>query len=194
MNFEQMKVLWDEQDQKPLFAVDETALYAGIRRGARKFQHMIVFSHASIVATWCALAALFLVAPLSGGEHLHRIASAVILLMLAGIQGAGLLRRRRGETAFEASVRGELERAIWRIDHDVRWARSLRIGAVPLFLLAISIDLVFQWTPTYALTLAGAVALVAGASWALEWEVRSEYLPKKRRYEAIHSKLVASEN
>ncbi len=193
MNFEQMKVIWDAQDQKPLYAVDQAALHASIRRGSRKFRNLIVFSRVSIVATWVALAALYLVAPLVDGEHLHRFASAAILLALAAGQVVAIARGRQGEAEFDDSVRGDLDRAIWRIDHDIAWARSLRRGYVPLFLVAISIDLAFRLSPGIALIWAGTVALVVGASWALDWEIRSVYLPRKRRYETIREKLVSSE-
>lgn len=193
MNFEQMKVIWDAQDQKPLYAVDETALHASIRRGSRKFRNVIVCSHVSIVGTWVALAALYLVTPLMAGEDLYRLVPAAVLLALAAGQVVALARRRRGEADFDESIRGDLDRAIWRIDHDIGWARSLRRRYVPLFLVAISIDLVLRLTPGIAVIWAGTVALVAGASWALDWEIRSVYLPKKRRYETIRAKLVESE-
>ncbi len=193
MNFEQMKVIWDAQSQRPLYAVDEAALHAGIRSVSRRFQHLVVLSHAAVAATWVALAAFYLAAPLMDGEHLHRLGSAALLLSIAAGQLVALARRRRGETEFDESVRGELERAIWRIDHDVGWARSLRRGYVPLFLLAISIDLAFRLTPAIAVVWAGTVALVVGASWALDGEIRSVYLPRKRRYETIRATLVEAE-
>lgn len=193
MNFDQMKVIWDAQDQKPLYAVNEAALHAGIRCRSRRFGNLIVGSHAAVVATWVVLAALYLAAPLIDGEHLHRFASAAILLTLAAGQVVALFRRRRGEVDFNESVRGELDRAIWRIDHDISWARSLRRGYVPLFLVAISIDLAFRLSLGIVVIWAGTVALVVGASWALDWEIRSVYLPKKRSYETIRAKLVSTE-
>jgi hypothetical protein len=105
----------------------------------------------------------------------------------------GVIRRRRGEAGFDESLRGDLDRAVWRIEHDIAWARSLRRVDVPLFLMAISIDLALRLTPVLALAWAGTVALVAGVSWALDWEIRSVYLPKKRRFETIREKLVESE-
>lgn len=193
MNFEQMKVIWDIQDQRPMYAVDEAVLHASIRRGSRKFRNLIVFSHVSIAATWIGLAALYLTGPLMDGEHLHRLVPAAILLALTVGQMIALARRRRGEADFDDSIRGDLDRAVWRIDHDIDWARSLRRGYVPLFLVAISIDFAFRLTPAMAAIWAGTVALVVAASWALDREIRTLYLPKKNRYETIREKLVASE-
>jgi membrane protein implicated in regulation of membrane protease activity len=193
MNFEQMKVIWDSQDQRPLYAVDEAALHASVRRGSRGFRHLIELSHVSIVATWAALAALYLVAPLTEGEHLHQLGVAAILLALAAGQAISMIRRRRADARFDESLRGDLDRAVWRIEHDIAWARSLRRAYVPLFLVAISIDLALRLTPGLAVVWAGTIALVAGVSWALDWEIRSIYLPRKRRYETIRAKLIESE-
>jgi hypothetical protein len=193
MNFEQMKVIWDSQDQRPMYAVDEAALHESIRRGSRSFRNRIVASHLAIVAAWVALATLYLVAPLTAGEHLHRLAAAAILLALAAGQMIGLRDRTRGEARFDDSIRGDLDLAIWRIDHDIGWARSLRRGYVPLFLVAISIDFAVRLTPAFAAVWAGAVVLVGVASWSLEAEIRWLYLPKKNRFQMIRDRLVASE-
>lgn len=193
MNFEHMKVIWDSQARRPLYAVDEVVLHASVRRRSRRFQHLIEFSHLSIVATWVALATMYLIAPLTHSEHSHQLAVAAILLALAAGQVVGVIRRRRGEAGFDESLRGDLDRAVWRIDYDITWARSLRRMYVPLFLVAISIDLALRLTPVLALAWAAMVALVAGVSWTLDWEIRSVYLPKKRRFETIREKLIESE-
>lgn len=195
MNFDDMKVIWDSQNERPLYAVDEGVLRATVRRSSQRFRNVIVVCHVIILVTWAALAVLYLIDPLIRGEALHRLVAGVILLVLAAGQTVALARRRAGESRFvEPSIRGDLDLAIWRIDYDIAWAHTLRRWYILPFIVAISIDFAFHVNARTIVMWVIVTGLVLAAGRSVDWEIRSVYLPKKRRFEAIRRQLTEGEH
>lgn len=193
MDFDEMKVIWDRQDERPLYAVDERALRASVRRRSRNFRNVVLLSRLVIVLTSFVLGALFVLDALANSDVPHRLVSGAILLLLGAVQSAALLRTRAGEARFGQSVLGDVDRAIWRVDQSIAWARSLRWRYVPLFVVAVTIDAAFRLSPATVLMGLFAVLLVAAASASVEWEIRSWHLPLKHRFEAVRRTLLEEE-
>lgn len=188
MNINSIQVIWNSQDNQLVYAINEKNLRANIRRSSGRFRNLVLLSHLAITATWLLIGVLYLAEPIMLGGTQHRILSSAIVLALAVGQIVALVRRRHGEAGFtEQSIRGDLELAIWRIDYDIGWARSLRWYSV-LFVLAVGIDAAFSaGSRSYLLWAAAALVLVSVP--AVDWEIRSLYLPRKRRLEMIRHQI-----
>ncbi|MBA4157919.1 MAG: hypothetical protein H0X65_10645 [Gemmatimonadetes bacterium] len=193
MDFEQMKVIWDTQDERPMYAVDERALHEAVRRRSRSFRGIITVSRLAVVLTSFVLGVLFLVEPLATGASYHRLASGAILLLLGAAQGAALLRTRGGESRFPQSLLGDLDRAIWRVNEAIAWARALRRWYIPPFIAAVTIDVAFRTSLQSVLLWLLVIAILALASRSVEWELRSWHLPLKRRLEALRQTFIEQE-
>ena len=193
MDFKDMKVIWDTQNNQALYAVDEAALHASIRRRSRKFKRLVNFSEVAMMVAWVGLAVIYLVDPLARGEEYHQLVSAGILAALALRLTVEIVRRRSTEAGFDRSIRGDLDRAVWQIDNHIRWARSLGRWYLLPMVMAISIDFVFDLSSRMIWLWAAAVVLMALAAWGVEWEIRALYLPKKDRLEELRSKLIEAE-
>ncbi len=194
MDFEQMKVIWNTQDERPMYAVDERTLHTAIRRRSRSFRGIITASHLAIMLTSFVLGVLFLAEPLATGASHHRMASGAILLLLGAAQSAALLRKRRGESRFAQSLLGDLDRAIWRVDEAIAWARALRRWYIPPFIAAVTIDVAFRTSLQSVLLWLLVLAILVVASRSIEWELRSWHVPLKRRLEALRHTFIEQEN
>jgi hypothetical protein len=194
MDFEEMKVIWDTQNAEPLYAVNEQALRQSVRRKTRRLNRLIVFFEAAVIAGTVGLSAFYIAIPLLRGQQYERFVSAAILLGAAAYFFAGIAHRRRREAEFEPSLLGDIDKALWQVRHHVSRARGIRWSILVPFCVAMVIDWIFPlgesrkgWLVLLTLL------LMALTAWGVEYEIRSCYLPKERRLEALRKMLVDSE-
>jgi hypothetical protein len=190
MDFEEMKKIWDTQNDAPLYAVDESALRRGVRRKARQFKQFIVFFEAVVMVMMLGLAVFYVASSFSRGQH-DRLVSGAILLGTAANFVLQIRRRRRGEARFDVSLLGDIDKSLWQVRNHISRARGLRSSLIAPMCLAVVIDWVFpvsgfQWSWLFPLFL----ALMALSAWGIEYEVRCWYLPKTRNLEALRKILV----
>lgn len=190
MEFEEMKKIWDTQNDKPLYAVDEGALRRSVQRNARHFTRFIVFFEATVMAVMVGLGAFYIVVARSQAQY-ERLVSGAILLAVAAVHLVETKRRRRGEAQFEPSLVGDIDKSLWQVRNHVSRARGLRWSLIAPMCLAVIIDWVFplgnfRWSWLLPLFL----LLMALSAWGIEYEIRCWFLPKERKLEAVRKVLV----
>lgn len=191
MDFDDMKVIWDTQQAHPLYAIDEAALHRRIRRKARRFSRFLGFFETFMTAVALGLVAYYLWAPLVHQTDFDRLVSAVLMGGAALYFVRESRRRRRQATAFEATLLGDLERALWEVEHHIARSRRLRWTLLVPFTLAPLIDFVFPLGNPVPVWFAVAfVALMALSAWGIEYEIRCWYEPRRRHLAALRDLLV----
>jgi hypothetical protein len=153
MDFEALKVIWDSQNHEPLYAVNETALHASVRRRNRAFQRRIFWRDVREIGIGLAAGAGFFVfgwmlafaskdrwRSLSGsgfeisrGDALMMLTASGLWLFYAGYQLVGRKRQENRERLFESSLRGDLCRTLAQTEYQIQLARSaVWWGVVPV--------------------------------------------------------------
>ncbi len=217
MDFEEMKVIWDSQNNEPLYAVDTRGLQAVVRSKRHEFERRIFWRGAREIGIGVAMGALLLylagVGATGGmlpGWISRRVAvSGADLLALAGAAGLWLFyavfqwverrRQERREHTFEASLRGDLDRVLARTAQQLRLARNaVWWGVIPVWIATVLFCLTI-------LKLAGAsvglrllmTAVVAlGSVFDLRCKRRpiaNELLPLQEEFQALRAKLAEPE-
>ena len=193
MDFEEMKVIWDTQNEEPLYAFDEAALHQSVRKKARGFKRLVVFFEAVMMVVALGGSVLYVIEPLRDGQDYHRFVSAAIFLAAATHFFIGIRRRWQRETGFDQSLLRDLNKALWQVDYHISRSRAIRWWFIFPCVLGISIDFVFRLDFRLVWIWLLFLLLMAVATWGIEKEIRCLYLPKKRRLEALRDKLVATE-
>jgi len=194
MDFEEMKVIWDNQNKEPLYAVNERALHNSVRRRARSFKRLVLFFEAAVFVSMFGLGVFYAITPLLRGQQYERFVSSAILLATAAYFFAGITYRRRREAEFESTLLGDIDKALWQVRNHVSRARGLRWSLIGPCCLAIAIDWIFPLGEIrQAWLFLFFFLLMATSAWGIEYEIRCWYLPKQRKLEALRNTLVESE-
>jgi hypothetical protein len=219
MDFEEMKVLWDSQNEEPLYAVNQAGLRAILRRYSRDFRRTVFWRDLREITIGIVAGAglLVFVGLLAVGQP-ERLASwlnlkstptawdLAALISAAGLwfhyalrQYAGRKRQERRERQFAPSVLGDLDREIARTEYQIRLAKNvLWWGVLPVW----TATFLFLLVASRLLDTSGWIVLVAAAVFLcaavldLRWKqrpIQRDLVPRKHELESLRTQLVFPE-
>ncbi len=215
MNFEDVKVIWDSQNEQPLFAVNETALHAMVRRrnrasrrGAAWTQYReivlgLIFSLLMIGTVGVITSAdpagvagfSWIRVPASSGHVAALSIAAVLWLYYAVYMFAARRRQLRRDESFGSSLQGDIERGLDQLEFQIRIARSIVWwGFVPVWIAcALWIVVVFHLKDVkpWAFAMSGSVMAAAFALsvWGQHHAITRRFEPRRRELLALRERL-----
>jgi hypothetical protein len=219
MNFEQMRVIWNSQNDEPLYAIDQAALHASVRRKSRALRRRVFWRDVREISIGLLAAAGFLVfggmlalgredgwRRLLGADVEASRWDAVTMLLVSGLwlffaayQLVSRMRQEQRERRFEPSLRGDLDRTISQAEYRIRMATSIVWwGLLPVWLATLLfVNVLFNLVPTPPAVLILA-AIVIPVGFALDIlvkrrPIRTELVPLKREFESLRRTLTESE-
>ncbi len=186
MEFDELQKIWDTQNNKPLYVINEQALHNRIV--AKK--HQVI--HIAVVTEWILIIANFI----SGafvlqqnytGRHslVFAYLLAVWLLGSAFYVLANRIRRMRKQKLFNRSLSGDLQHALATAVYQVRIAHIMRWNTLPIALLV----LLGSWEGGQSVWFLVAVALFFVLVFiASGWE-QNIYRNKMKELQVLQNKL-----
>jgi len=219
MDFEELKVIWDSQNDRPLYAVDEEGLHATVRRQSHAFARRMFWRDAREIGTGLTAAACLLTfawvlaswdegrlrrllgpeVDVSRGDALMMLAASALWLFYALYQFVGRKRQERRERDFEPTLRGDLDRTLAQTEYRIRMARgAVSWGVVPVGLATLLFAYVICKlvpTPPAVWLLAAIVIPLSFAvdAWVKRRPLQTELLAQKRELESLRRKLTEPE-
>ena len=219
MEFEEIKVLWDSQNEERLYAVNQAGLHAMLLRKSRDFQRAVFWRDLREISSGIVACAGFLLfgALLAAGQP-ERVAwwfnvkatpaaldlaaltiAAILWFFYALWQYVGRKRQEHHERKFTASMLGDLDREISRTEYQIRMVKNvLWWGVLPVW----TATFLFLFVASRLLGVSGwivamAAAVFLGASIVdlrlKQRPLRDDLWPRKRELESLRQKLAASE-
>jgi hypothetical protein len=187
MEFEEIRKVWDTQNVKPLYVMNDTVLHNQVLDKQRRARHITQVSELLLIFVNLGTSIFILGVTLTGSMNMSLIA----LSIWTGISGAWVLfervRRTRGNHNFDRSLKGELTYALSIATYQVRLARLGRWNALPTGVLT----LLALWESNKAGWVAIAIVLVFIVSYvAAGWETNI-YIRRKNDLELLKKKLEA---
>lgn len=188
MEFEEMKKIWDTQNNQPLYAIDEDALHKRVK--AKKNSTKRVTSKTEIAL----IAANLLAGSLIGVSHYMKgstnlVAIAMGLMML--ITGVYLMFLRyiriQRDQQVDTSVLGDLDNALENINYRVNLSRSMIWYA--LLVACFTIYSVIDSEKSIVFILLVSVFFVIGIFMS-RWEYKHCHLSKREQLLALKQKLI----
>jgi hypothetical protein len=192
MNFEELQVIWNSQNNEKMYVINEAALHAYIRREGKSINRTLNLFEFILIGTNLLVGILITIESLDSVIPSTQSILAVLYLAFAVYALIRRLVRRNAEKPFEPTILGELDKAIWRIDYLIRQGRALIIWyLMPLaFIFGVMsfFDTRLVWT-------AGMILLVTIATYfGYRWEIKKIELPQKHNLESLREKLTIREN
>lgn len=192
MEFDDMRIIWDTQNAQPLYAIDERALHALVRRRGRNIARLVGVFEVMTILIMLVFGVAALSEPVIFGTDYHQIIGGGVSLAVAAYLAHGRRRRRQRDAGFDHSLRGDLDKAIAQVDYHIDRLRSfvwlflvpLGIGVLISFALLYDSKPVWLWPAT--------VASLLASWWAFRRDIRLR-LPVKQDLEALRDTLRADE-
>jgi sensor c-di-GMP phosphodiesterase-like protein len=186
MEFEEMQKIWDAQNNRTLYAIDENTLSDQITSRKKTAHRTINFSELLVIFTHLVGTGILLVIIWK-----NDINGFVMNLMTAWMFVTAILativrvRRIYSKARFDRSMFGELDHAISLAKHQVYFSSLMRWNSLPIAGLAIL--LVWQDGKSIWIVI-GMTIFFLGAYFASQWEVKI-YKRKKEELEKLKVKL-----
>lgn len=186
MEFEELQQIWDSQNKKPLYAIDEKALHNRILTKKKQSGHITNFSEILLILVNLG-AAIFvfrinLFSP-SGNVFMYLMASWMFGTSL--YLSVSRIRRIKGDSRFDRTMLGDINHAISMAAYQVRLSQLMRWNILPIG----AFSLLGVWEGEKPIWVVGLILIFfALAYFAGIWE-HSIYKARKRELEILQNKL-----
>ncbi len=191
MEFEEMQVIWDSQKEQPMQALDMDALHKNIQRKGRCLERQVGLTEWGMIAITLFVALEQAREPLLEGVDMHQIFGSVVMLAVGTWMWVIRRRRLNHRAQFEATLLGDLDRALYEADLHLRLAQSFQLW----FMLPAMAIVALNWTVKDEVRSTGKFLLVLGvfalAMCVVRLGIRFQYLPTKRNLHSLRETLIS---
>jgi hypothetical protein len=186
MEFDEMKKIWDSQNNEPLYGINEKALHNRILSKKKKAYHITNLSELLLIIVNAGAGIFVLAVNLSKqSANLYMYLLAAWMFLSALYMLVSRIRRIRGSRQFDRSMLGELAHAISVATYQVRLSQAGRWNILPIGVLC----LLSLWEGGKSVWLIAAIVILfVLAAWGGRWE-HSIYKARKRELEILQTRL-----
>lgn len=185
-----MQVIWNQQHNEKLFAINETALFDKVKEKSKDANWVLNFFEAVIICVSVLVIYISLRQAQSQAEWIDEYIMAAVMFFVGMFPFISRIRRKQNETQFEPSMLGEVNKAISRVDHIISYCRSAVYWCI--IPIVITRGGIFLYHGSYLFGI-GYFAFCTLIAIALQWERRGIHQPKKQDLEAL-KELITAEN
>jgi uncharacterized membrane protein HdeD (DUF308 family) len=186
MEFEEMKKIWDSQNNEPLYAINEKALHNRILSKKRQAHHITNISELLCIGVYFFTGCFVLAMNFSRQD-----ANIFMYILSAWMLASALyvlvrrIHRLNGNNRFDRSVQGDLAHAISVATYQVSFSHLMRWNILPIGIFILA----GIWDSKKSLGFAVGILIFFILTWyASGWEHRI-YKNRKRELEILQDKL-----
>jgi uncharacterized membrane protein HdeD (DUF308 family) len=136
MEFEELQKIWDQQNNKPLYAFDENALYNRIL-SKKKQGHYITNATEWLIIVSNIAAGLLVGVNIEDGSNIYMYLFTAWMFVSALFVVVSRIQRIKGDQRFDRSLRGDLSHAVAVARYQVRLSMIMRWNTLPVGILTI---------------------------------------------------------
>ena len=187
MEFEELQTIWESQNDETIYTVDTDALYTQIQQKSQSVDHKLnVYERLMFFGNLIIGVVLFVDAYREAGAAYEY--ALPLMYILFSISTLVLRRmRKKEEVQFELTMMGELDKAIWQINHLIKRGRSMMLWYMLPLVTVLTITLLLNSKPLWAMGMI--VILLPLSYFSGRWEINKWYMPKKLELEALRDEL-----
>lgn len=191
MEFDEMKLIWDSQNNEPLFAIDREALHRQIQHKEKSVSHTLDIIDVVMIAINLLVGIVLIVDTWVEGGALYEYVLPALYLAFFVYAIYRRFSRKQGAEEFDTTILGELNRSIWQADYLIKQSGSMPFWYLLPLMVVLNVTMFLNGKLWAALLLT--VVVLPLAYFGGRWEVRKFYLPKKRELEALRETLLQAE-
>ena len=193
MNFEELQVIWNSQNNETMYAINEDALYKYVKQKGKSIGGMVNLFEFILIGVNLLVGVWLTIEALDNNNTSTQSILAVFYLAFAVFGFIRRLMRRSEEKPFNLTIVGELDKAIWRVDYLMRQGKNAIIWyLIPLAVIFGVMSFIDTKRLLWAFGLM--VVTIVATYFATQWENKKFHLPNKRNLETLRHKLTTQEN
>lgn len=123
MEFEEMKKIWDVQNHRPLYAIDEDALHRRIQAKRKKASLTSNVNELALIGISIVTFIVVIVKNIDR-DNPYAYGPVIALLLTSVYIYLGRVRRKKKEQQFDRTMLGDLEHALYNVDYEIKRART----------------------------------------------------------------------
>lgn len=187
MEFDEMKKIWDSQNNEPLYAINEEALHRSVKAKKNVAGRVVNLTELGLMLVNGTTSIILLIDAIVDEESTSDYIGAFLMMLTVAYIYLTRVKRKKSEHKFDRTILGELDHAI------ARTKSTIKLGSTMIwwYFLPICIWVIGNMTYKGAswekwLLIMGAFILGFTVS---SWEVRKIHVPRRKRLEALRNKL-----
>jgi hypothetical protein len=188
MEFDDLKKIWDAQNNRPLYVIDEKALHSRIQS---KMKSALLYTNitewGSIISNLFSAGVLIAIYSLRHGANVLVYIEAAWMIATVVFVAAHRARRISSGHRFDRSIHGDLDHAISIATFQVHLVRILSLNILPLGAIAFLI----AWGSGQLLKACIFVLLACPPSFYVGIKGNRKYVRRKRALQVLKEKLEA---
>lgn len=189
MEFKEMQVIWNNQNNEKLYAINEETLYKQIKKKGRSVTRLLTFFEGVMIFVNLIVGIILIMdtAAENGSNYEYLLAALYLGFSVYAIFRR--LARHKEEVHFAPTMLGELDKAIWQMNYLLKQGQSIiywyLLPLVVVFSLTMFLDGKYLWGILFPLF------LIPATYYGTRWEARKWHLPKKHDLETLREMLTA---
>jgi Ca2+/Na+ antiporter len=188
MEFEEMRKIWDVQNNEPMYVVNETAMHKNIMSKKNRINWLANVNELGMIIIAVATST-FLFFKTAGTGNVYAYLPAIALLLTGVYVTVLRLKRKNKVNQFDQSILGTIDHAISNADYLVNFSKTffwwyILPIAIPVFVNMILKGDVPIWIWVFVPT-SFIISFIL-----VRWELNRCHLPRKKTLESLRDKLV----
>ena len=193
MEFEEMKKIWDTQNNEQIYGIDEQALHRRVTRKNIGIKRMANITEWGMLIISFMLALFMIIKGILDNE-IYKFPQGAIFLIVVGYIYWDRKKRLKNEGQSDRTLLGDLEQALRTIDYQIRrqrnflWWFLMPTAATILINMAYTYDGKPWWVWLFVM------ASFALSYWLVKKGLQCKILPKKENLESLRNLLIEAES
>ncbi|HET6528841.1 MAG TPA: hypothetical protein VFG39_08850 [Balneolaceae bacterium] len=189
MEFDEMKKIWDTQNNEPLYAINEEALHRSIRSKKKRAARLTNINDFGLMAIGIITAIIYsYLSIINEAPTIYDYLIVATLVFGTGYLWVGRVQRKKQEQTLARTMLGDLDHAISSVAYEMNRSKNMVwwfvLPSVILIFLNMSQEGVSVWKWV------GVAFAFALSALILRWDYNRCQKPKKQKLEALREKLI----
>lgn len=120
MNFNELQVIWNAQQEQPLFAFDRESLHRLVEEKASRIEAYVTWFEITMIAVPLLMAIILPLDAWREGGGWDQYVVGAICLLVGIVVFVGKLVRPKTNASFESTIKGTIEQSLDQIDRYLR--------------------------------------------------------------------------
>lgn len=188
MEFEEMKKIWDSQNNETLYVVNEEVMHRAVKTRKKKASKLVGINEVGLILINLIVGSLQLYEGIIGGGDLWDILMGTFMFAVIGYIVYLRLSRKKEEEQFDRSMLGELDHAMHNTQSLMKIGRTMVWWYMaPIGVMVFSRLIVIGAAWHLFLLIAG---LLLFGTFISQWEVRRCHSPRLHKLQELRNKLL----
>lgn len=191
MEFDEMKLIWDSQNNEPLYAINQEALNRKVQHKSKSVTRMLDFTDVMMIVVNLVGGIVLIVDTVQENGRPFEYMVAVVYLAFFMYALYRRFVRQQEVKEFAETILGELNKAIWESEYLIKQSSSMVFWYLVPITIVVNVTVFLNANSIWVSVLT--LIILPLAYFGGRWEVRKYHLPKKRELESLREILLQAE-